>query len=112
MKKSLTILSFVLAITSNSFCQEIAVIPNIFTPNNDGVNDVFLIHTNGVEALTVNIYNRYGGLVYRYFGINGTWDGYTHAGELCTPGVYYVVAEFTLPDGSTSTQDQDVQLIR
>jgi len=111
MKKYLAILTLLLTLSINSYGQDIAVIPNIFTPNNDGVNDVFMIETNGVEELTVSIYNRYGGLIYRYFGLKGTWDGYTHAGELCSPGVYFVIAEFTLPDGSKIIQDENVQII-
>ncbi len=111
MKKYFSILLLLLMITTNSYGQDIAVIPNIFTPNNDGINDVFKIKTNGVEALTVSVYNRYGGLIYRYFGLNGTWDGHTHAGELCSPGVYYVIAEFTLPDGSKVLQEESVQIV-
>lgn len=113
MKKCFTILVLLVSISSISYGQDIAVIPNVFTPNNDGINDVFRIRSNSnVEALTVSIYNRYGGLVYRYFGLNGTWDGHTHAGEPCSDGTYFVKVEFTLTDGSKSLQDQPLQILR
>ncbi|MDX1348650.1 MAG: gliding motility-associated C-terminal domain-containing protein [Putridiphycobacter sp.] len=112
MRKLFVVLTVLFAVSMTATAQDIAKIPNIFTPNNDGINDVFQIRTNGVSAVTVSIYNRYGGLVYRYFGLNGTWDGHTHAGEPCVDGVYFVVAEFTLTDGSKSVQDQTLQLVR
>lgn len=112
MKKYFTIILVILTVSTFSYAQDVAKIPNVFTPNNDGINDVFQIKTFGVEALTVTIYNRYGGVVYRYFGINGTWDGHTHAGEPCVDGVYLIVAECTLADGSKALLDQNVQLVR
>lgn len=112
MKRLFAVLCLLFALSVTAKAQDIAEIPNIFTPNNDGINDVFRIRTNGVTALTVSIYNRYGGLVYRYFGLNGTWDGRSHAGEPCVDGTYFVFAEFTLPDGSKSVQDQTLQLVR
>ena len=86
-------------------------IPNIFTPNNDGVNDFFEIKSNGFDALTCTIYNRHGGLVYRYFGLKGFWDGYTHSGEQCVDGVYFIILELTKQDGSKESFQGHVQLI-
>ena len=112
MQKWIVILVLLLTVSTNSYAQDEPEIPNVFTPNNDGLNDVFQIRTTGFDALTVTIYNRYGSVVYRYFGLNGTWDGHNHAGEACVEGTYFVVAEFTLPDGSKSTLDQHVTLLR
>jgi len=48
--------------------------PNVFSPNDDGVNDILLpLHTDNIEVLDFKIFNRWGELVYR--GIEG-WDGY------------------------------------
>lgn len=112
MKKWVAILVLLLTVSISSYGQDIAKIPNVFTPNNDGINDVFQIRTIGVDALTVTVYNRYGSVVYRYFGLNGTWDGRNHAGEACVDGTYFVIAEFTLPDGSKAVLDQHVTLVR
>ena len=112
MKRYLGLFALFVSLTFTGYGQDIAVIPNIFTPNNDGINDVFKIETTSsdISELTVSVYNRYGGLIYRYFGLNGTWDGHTHAGELCSPGVYFVIAEFTLSDGSRVLLDENVQI--
>lgn len=90
--------------------QNIVDIPNIFTPDGDGVNDVFRINASGFSDITVSIYNRYGEVVYRYFGENGSWDGYTHAGVKVSPGVYYVYVEVTNAGGSSFTDQETLQV--
>jgi gliding motility-associated-like protein len=54
-------------------------IPNAFTPNGDGINDVFL------EGMDLTIINRWGQTM--YLGTGG-WDGKYH-GQKCSPGTYY-----------------------
>lgn len=67
-----------------------AVIPNVFTPNGDGVNDVFEI--NGFDEASFfrcEIYNRWGTKITETYEPGVLWDGKTQAGELCSDGVYY-----------------------
>ena len=90
--------------------QNVVDIPNIFTPDGDGINDVFRINASGFEDITVSIYNRYGEVVYKYFGENGSWDGYTHAGVKVSSGVYYVYVEVTNSGGSTFTDQETLQV--
>lgn len=85
--------------------QNVVDIPNIFTPNGDGVNDIFRINASAYEEMTVTIYNRHGEQVYRYYGLNGSWDGFTHAGVKVSPGVYYVFVEVSA--GGTVETDQE-----
>jgi gliding motility-associated-like protein len=86
--------------------QNVVHIPNVFTPDGDGVNDVFRINASGFEDVTVSIYNRYGEVVYRYYGTNGSWDGFTHAGIKVSPGVYYVYVEVSNSDGESFTDQE------
>ena len=79
-------------------------IPNVFTPDADGINDFFIIRTVGYEALTCRIMNRYGSTVYVFEGLNGSWDGFTHAGDKVMPGVYYVNVEATDASGEVTQQ--------
>jgi len=111
MKKVLFI-AILLLTTSLSFGQDYVEIPNVFTPNNDGVNDLFEIRTEGYTTLKCTIFNRYGSVVYRYFGLNGNWDGRTHAGMECVQGTYFVVIELTTESGEVKTFQGDLQLIR
>jgi gliding motility-associated-like protein len=68
--------------------EEELFIPNVFSPNGDGVNDLFTIE--GLQAGDeVAIYNRWGTKVYEFVNIEDAWDGRTTTGEKCSTGVYY-----------------------
>ena len=71
-------------------------IGNVFTPNGDGVNDLF--RPGGSIACfdydLLSIYNRWGGLVFRTnMPLSEGWDGYTLYGEKATNGVYFYTLE-------------------
>ncbi len=66
-------------------------IPNIFTPNNDNVNDLFKISCTGITSLNCKIYDRWGILVGELENVNDTWDGRTTAAVECSDGVYFYV---------------------
>lgn len=70
-------------------------IPNVFTPNDDNINDVFTIFTGlDVEWLSIHgtIYDRWGNLVFQSFEVPFTWDGKFHD-EIMNPAVYVYVLE-------------------
>jgi gliding motility-associated-like protein len=50
--------------------------PTAFTPNNDGINDVFGVEYFGYKKGGVTIFNRYGVPVYKSNDLNFGWDGY------------------------------------
>jgi gliding motility-associated-like protein len=67
-------------------------IPLAFTPNNDGINDIFRPEfMQGIEDLTMTIYNRYGQIVCE----NYLWDG-TYLGKNCPQGVYAYRLNYTV----------------
>tara|TARA_R110002050_G_scaffold166992_1_gene297567 strand:- start:435 stop:746 length:312 start_codon:yes stop_codon:yes gene_type:complete len=82
-----------MCLSANIFAQDLVKIPNVITPNDDNINDTFIIDAENYAALTCTIFNRYGEMIYRFFGTNGSWDGYTHAGVKVSAGVYYVYVE-------------------
>ncbi|MEO7089000.1 MAG: gliding motility-associated C-terminal domain-containing protein, partial [Bacteroidia bacterium] len=61
--------------TVTIYVQPTLYIPNAFTPNGDGVNDVFAPKFFGIKTLQVYIYNRWGELIYQWNTLNGFWDG-------------------------------------
>jgi gliding motility-associated-like protein len=64
-------------------------IPNAFTPNGDGINDYWQVE--GLDnTATINIFNRYGTLVYQSKGNTTPWDGTYHGSKL-SAGVYYYI---------------------
>src|SRR5690554_6607131 len=62
-------------------------IPTAFTPNGDGMNDVWLIRSKGDNNVTVAIYNRWGERVFATDDINRGWDG-TYKGKEVEAGSY------------------------
>ncbi|MFN0032807.1 MAG: gliding motility-associated C-terminal domain-containing protein, partial [Flavobacteriales bacterium] len=74
-------------------CELIAY--NLITPNNDGSNDVWIIETIALEANAdneVNLYNRWGALVWSADGYNNAdkaWKGESTNGQALPDGTYY-----------------------
>ncbi len=66
-------------------------IPNVFSPNNDGANDVFKIKTTGVKSAEGSIYNRWGQLLYSWDVLNASWDGKASNGENCPDATYFYI---------------------
>jgi gliding motility-associated-like protein len=64
-------------------------IPNVFTPNNDGTNDLFTITSTGVKEITLQIFNRWGQKMYEFTGAKAGWDGVTDSGQKATDGTYF-----------------------
>ena len=50
-------------------------VPNTFTPNNDGQNDVLFVRSNSIIELYFAVYNRWGQMVFETTDINKGWDG-------------------------------------
>ena len=73
-------------------------LPNVFTPNGDGLNDIYLSwNLNGyVKKVNMKIYNRYGNEVYITQDPDINWDG-RHNGKLVTSGVYYYICDVFEP---------------
>lgn len=67
-------------------------VPNVFTPNGDGSNDVFFIRNEGMELLKCAIFNRWGVKIYEINSPQGSWDGKTPSGEV-TDGTYFYVLD-------------------
>lgn len=71
-------------------------IPNIITPNGDGVNDFFELTLTGYENFSCAIFNRWGETVYKTDQPSLFWGGTTLGSTKAVDGVYFVVIECTL----------------
>jgi gliding motility-associated-like protein len=69
--------------------RESILIPNVFTPNNDGFNDVFIIPTSGIDEFTLVIYNRWGTELFRTTAPKVSWDGNALSGREAPEGTYF-----------------------
>ena len=69
-------------------CDEpLVFVPNTFTPNGDGKNDVLYVRSSILTEFTLRIYNRWGELIFESSSFDKGWDG-RHKGKLCEQGVY------------------------
>ena len=82
-------------------------IPNIFTPNSDGINDMLYFNIcTTIENIT--IYNRWGNVVFKNEKTEtNNWDGRTTSGEECPDGNYFYIIQ-----SEEKTYKGTVQLIR
>jgi gliding motility-associated-like protein len=69
-------------------------VPNSFTPNNDGLNDEFLIFGNGITDVSIQIFNRWGELLFSTTDHTQGWDG-KYKGKLCEGGTYTCIVNYT-----------------
>ena len=86
-------------------------IPNAFTPNADGINDVVQISGDYIASFELAIYDRWGEKVFSTKNINEAWDG-TFRGKTCQAGVYFYKLQVNCEGGKTYVKGGDITLIR
>lgn len=70
------------------------IMPNVFTPNNDGVNDNFVpVKYAGMKHGRLTVFNRWGNEIFTG-DLKTGWDGFAE-GKMCSDGVYFWRAEYT-----------------
>ena len=87
-------------------------IPNVFTPNDDGVNDVFTIKSTGVKNISLQIFNRWGEKQYEFSGSKAAWDGLTTNGQQVNDGTYFFFVKATGFDDKNIERQGTVNLFR
>lgn len=87
-------------------------IPNVFTPNGDGNNDIFFIKTTSTKELSCSIYDRWGLKITEWDTITGGWDGRTNSGNLANSGVYFFVMKAVSLNNKTIEKQGFIQLLR
>jgi gliding motility-associated-like protein len=87
-------------------------IPNVFTPNADGANDVFSIKSTGVKEISLQIFNRWGQKLHELTGPKASWDGLTPAGASCPEGTYFYFVKAKGFDDKEIEQHGTVNLFR
>ncbi len=94
-------------------------IPTVFSPNGDGINDIFFISGDEGQIVRIKkflIFNRWGDLIHEKFDFQANdvasgWDG-RFRNELMNPGVFVYVAEVEYVDGVTEMLTGDVTLMK
>ena len=90
-------------------------VPNVFTPNGDGVNDFFFLKTASLESIDAYIYDRWGRMVFKTEGAtagNISWDGKNPAGKDAPDGTYFYIIKAKGKDGKEFNQKGNLSLFR
>ena len=86
-------------------------VPNSFSPNGDGRNDVLRVLGQGITRMEFKIFNRYGQLVFETTNQNEGWDGLFNDKEL-NAGTFVYTLEVTFAEGNREVYTGDVNLVR
>ena len=85
--------------------------PNAFSPNGDGINDVYYLKGAGIEALTFEVFNRWGQMIYKSNDIHQGWDG-QYKNRKLDPGVYLYKIMLRYTNGEQSLKTGSITLLR
>jgi len=86
-------------------------VPNIFSPNSDGSNDILYVRGDGIDFISFAIYDRWGEKMFETSSIDNGWDG-TFMGQPVNPGVYVYYLTATFLDGTESVISGNITLVR
>ena len=89
---------------------KVVYLPTAFSPNNDGVNDQLFVRGKGIDAFELNIYNRFGELVFITKDQRIGWDG-SFMGEKLNSEVYIAYLNVTFFDGEEKQLYGNVTLV-
>jgi gliding motility-associated-like protein len=99
-----------IAITVNANLKDF-FIPNSFTPNNDGKNDVFKVYGSSIREMHMSIFNQWGQQIFETRNAQSGWDG-NYNGHPQQTGVYVYLIQVVFSDNSSITRKGTVNLIR
>ena len=86
-------------------------IPNAFTPNGDGHNDLFIVSGGFFRDYQLDIFNRWGQLIFSSQSLDNSWDG-TFKGRPVQEGVYVFRLQATDEEGRTSQRAGSITVLR
>lgn len=86
-------------------------IPNAFSPNGDGINDLLCCSGNYIISYHFCIFSRWGEKVFETYDLHECWDGH-YNGNMCLPGVYTYSCQIKCEAGEEKLLKGDITLIR
>src|ERR1019366_2662991 len=101
--------SIKIEVTGNS---SISPIPTLFSPNGDGIADVFTFQSRNMINMRVEIFNKKGIIFYQWQGNGGKWDGRNLKGEKAKEGTYFFIVTAVGVDGKKYEQKGAINLAR
>ena len=88
------------------------IVPNVFTPNDDGINDLFNVNHENIVSFNGFIANRWGEIIYKWIAIDNGWDGRSSAGIPYSSGTYFYVINALGADDKKYNLNGHLRLIK
>ncbi len=88
-----------------------AQLPDAFSPNGDGSNDVLFVYGGQIEKIELSVYDRWGEKVFTSSSVSDGWDG-NFKGKKATSGVYMYVLKTFFEDGDVVDSSGNITLVR
>ncbi len=86
-------------------------VPNVFTPNNDNLNDLLYVFGEGIKDIELRVYDRWGEEIFITNNMTEGWDG-TYKGKALNSDVFIYRLSVTLLDNTQIQKDGSVTLVR
>lgn len=94
-------------------CDYTLFFPNVFSPNGDGINDVWQYYAENVEVLELQIFDRQGALVFESQQNNVYWNGrHGNQGQPAPNGVYAFIFKYRDRRGQVGTETGSITIVR
>jgi gliding motility-associated-like protein len=94
-------------------CEEALYAPTCFTPDNDGVNDVWQVVTRNINLMTTRVLNRWGEVVFESNDVAPVWTGgFKGSDTYVADGLYFFRIEFERKDGQKELREGSMFIIR
>lgn len=88
------------------------IVPNVFSPNGDGVNDDFFINCSGITKLSCEIFNRWGQKVKTLSAPTDKWDGKLDNGNAASEGTYFYVVYASSYDNKEHNAQGSITIVK
>jgi gliding motility-associated-like protein len=92
--------------------ESVLIIPNVFSPNGDGDNDILNLKGTNIIEVSGVVMNRWGQVIFEWSAIEAGWDGRTTSGTEASEGTYYYVVNAVGADGKEYEFNGPIQLVR
>ncbi len=101
-----------LVITSDGAdCDQHIYIPNVFSPDANGENDVLFVRGKGIDFFTFSVFNRWGQMIFQSSSLDVGWDG-QYGGKPVNAGVFVYVLKGEFANGEEIDQKGNVTLVK
>ena len=89
-------------------------IPNVITPNGDGINDQFQLSDQIFKQYNITVFNRWGTIILRKANQTDLvmWDGKNDNKEVCDDGVYFYILDGFLLDGTSFKKTGNISVLK